>query len=75
MVAGELDKILKLEETMWYQRLRALWLKDGDKNSSFFHKKTLNRKKRNTIDKIEDENGKEIIDEEDIKRVVRDYFK
>lgn len=35
----EMDHVLKLEETMWYQRSRALWLRYGDKNSIFFSPK------------------------------------
>lgn len=36
-VEGELEEVLKHEETMWSQRSRALWLEDGDKNTKFFH--------------------------------------
>lgn len=38
-VESELDKVLQHEETMWFQRSRALWPKEGDKNSKFFHQK------------------------------------
>ncbi|KAL8543458.1 hypothetical protein ACS0TY_004121 [Phlomoides rotata] len=52
---GELDELLKHEETFWFQRSRALWLKDGDRNTSFFHKKASQRKRRNTISRIKDQ--------------------
>lgn len=29
----EIDQVLKHEETMWFKRSRAIWLKDGDRNS------------------------------------------
>lgn len=35
--------LLKTEETTWRQRSRALWLNDGDKNTSFFHGKANQR--------------------------------
>lgn len=50
-VERELDSILEKEESIWCQRSKALWLKEGDKNSSFFHQKASNRKRRNTIKK------------------------
>lgn len=36
-VEASLDVVLRDEETMWFQRSRALWLKDGDRNSHFYH--------------------------------------
>ncbi|KAL8515107.1 hypothetical protein ACS0TY_013990 [Phlomoides rotata] len=53
----ELDELLKLEEIFWFQRSRALWLKDGDGNTHFFHKKASQRRKRNTINRIKTEEG------------------
>lgn len=74
MVEADIENILKKEETMWFQRSRALWLADGDKNSTFFHKKATHRKKRNTIKSIKDECGNQITKHEDIVEIVRDYF-
>lgn len=73
-VEQQLDQILIREETMWFQRSRAIWLKDGDKNSSFFHQKASNRKRRNTIQKTTDESGETSTKQEDIAEVIRDYF-
>ncbi|XP_024190432.1 uncharacterized protein LOC112194424 [Rosa chinensis] len=41
--------LLALQEKYWRQRSRALWLKDGDRNSAYFHRKASNRKNKNTI--------------------------
>lgn len=73
-VEKEMDHVLKLEETMWYQRSCALWLKDGDKNSSFFHQKPSHRKRRNEIKRITDEQDKEMTNYEDIVGVIKEYF-
>lgn len=73
-VEQELDQVLKQDETMWYQRSRSIWLKDGDKNSAFFHQKVSHRKKRNTIKKLIDETGREVMKHEEVEKMVRDYF-
>lgn len=70
----ELDHVLKLEETMWHQRSRVLWLKDGDRNSAYFHQKASNRKRRNTIDQISDGQGNVVKKEEEIEKVIREYY-
>jgi hypothetical protein len=36
---ANLDNLLKKEETWWAQRAKANWLKQGDKNSNYFHLK------------------------------------
>ncbi|KAK6161981.1 hypothetical protein DH2020_001822 [Rehmannia glutinosa] len=49
--------LMKREETMWYQRARVNWLKDGDKNTAFFHRVANGRNKRNSIERIKREDG------------------
>lgn len=69
-----MDELLKKEETMWSKRSRASWLRDGDKNTAFFHRKASRRRKRNSIQRIKNETGCWVREEEGIKEVVRDYF-
>ena len=45
----EFDDWLTKEELRWKQKSRALWLKEGDRNSRFFHLSTLIRRRRNRI--------------------------
>lgn len=56
------------------ERLRAIWLKDGDRNSSFFHKKASDWKRRNLIKGLRDCNGIWESSKEGLERVVLDYF-
>ncbi|XP_058783870.1 uncharacterized protein LOC131658613 [Vicia villosa] len=48
------NKLLFLEETMWRQRSRAVWLKGVDRNTKFFHYKASQRRQTNRIKKLMD---------------------
>ncbi|KAL5571254.1 hypothetical protein UlMin_020851 [Ulmus minor] len=59
--SNRLQKILvglmHKEELYWKQRSRVNWLKDGDKNTKFFHRKASNRRFKNEILGVCDKNG------------------
>lgn len=48
-ISEELKELRKLEESYWHAHARANELRDGDKNTSYFHHKATQRKKRNYI--------------------------
>ena len=52
----EINDLLDCEETLWHQRSRVFWYGQGDRNTKFFHSKALQRRKKNTISGIWDEN-------------------
>ena len=58
-----------LEEVSWRQKSRELWLKEGDKNTSFFHRMANSHRRRNCIKKVR-VNGNWVEDEDSIKREV-----
>ena len=58
----ELNETLNEEETLWKQRPKVHWLKEGDGNSGYFHKITNGRRRSNTILSIVSE-GAEVTDQ------------
>lgn len=69
-----LERLLLQEEAHWQQRAKRHWLKGGDKNTSFFHQCTRDRKNRNLIDKLVDDEGRIWTASEDINTHISAYF-
>ncbi|XP_033134325.1 uncharacterized protein LOC117127773 [Brassica rapa] len=71
----ELSHALKEEEMFWKQKSRVLWLREGDRNTKFFHALTKQRRARNKITQLLDENESIIEDEEGLVVVATSYFR
>ena len=71
---GELEEWLRRNEMLWRQKSHETWLKDGDKNSKFFHLSTIIRRKRNSIDALKDDFGNWLSCKKDIRGHVVDKF-
>lgn len=56
----ELLKAYREEETYWHQKSRIQWLKEGDRNTRFFHASTKNRIARNRLTTIQGQDGIDI---------------
>ena len=54
-------------EILWKQKSRELWLREGDKNSKFFHLSTVIQRKKNHIEAIKNDSGKWLTSTNDIK--------
>ena len=53
----ELNELYDKEERMWQQKSWLQWLKCGDQNTKFFHGSATQRKRRNFIKGLRDEDG------------------
>ncbi|CAK8578884.1 unnamed protein product [Lathyrus sativus] len=71
----ELNYILGKEEIMWHQRSITEWLKGGDRNTKYYHFKTINRRRRNRITVLKDDNGVWIEDNEQLKELVNSFYR
>ena len=70
----ELNGLLHDEEVMWRQRSKALWLKDGDRNTKYFHAIASRRRIDNSIKKLETEEGRRIYKQEEFEAEIIGYF-
>ncbi|XP_019224694.1 PREDICTED: uncharacterized protein LOC109206328 [Nicotiana attenuata] len=71
---NELNLILKNEEDFWKLKSRINWLNDGDASTRFFHTSTLNRRRRNRILSLKEDNGNWITDQKEIQSTIVDFF-
>ncbi|WMV59000.1 hypothetical protein MTR67_052385 [Solanum verrucosum] len=74
LLKRELSKAYNDEETFWKQKSRALWLREGDKNTSYFHMATLQRRNRNMIKGFQISDGRWVVDQSDIIQEVEQYY-
>ncbi|KAK9666078.1 hypothetical protein RND81_14G158900 [Saponaria officinalis] len=74
ILSEKIDLLLAQEETYWRQRSRISYLREGDRNTKFFHLKASARRRRNKITKICMENGDWASADTEIEKVVVDYF-
>lgn len=70
---GEVERLLISEEIRWRQKSRAQWLKEGDRNTKFFHKMESIHKNANQISNLWIE-GQLIEERGDIKEGIVGFY-
>ena len=60
-------------ETFWLQKSRVEAIRDGDRNTRFYHLSTIVRRRVNRIEALQDVNGNWYLETEGVKHMVRDY--
>lgn len=73
-IVDELDDLRRLEESYWHARARANELRDGDKNTKYFHHKASQRKKRNAIAGLFDGNEVWQSTKGEMDAIIAEYF-
>jgi hypothetical protein len=57
MLREQLEERRKQEEILWKQKSRVQWLKEGERNTKFFHRTVMHRRHVNRITHLEDGQG------------------
>ena len=70
---SELTKLAHVEEISWRQKSRSLWLKEGDNNTSFFHRIFNSNRRRYYLSGLE-VNRHFYEDKEEIKDQVVQFY-
>jgi hypothetical protein len=73
-VERQLCELFEREEVMARQRSRVEWLREGDRNTAFFHAKASARRKTNHIDVLVREDGSVCNDQSEIKGMVHTFY-
>lgn len=73
-INNRMDELERREEMYWTQRSKQEWLKNGDKNTKFFHAKTKQRRARNSIESILDAASNEFYEEDEISEIFVQHF-
>ena len=66
---------MEQEEIYWKQRSRVSWIKEGDRNTSYFHHKASQRRRRNAIESLQLENGEWISTDGQIEQHIAGFYK
>ncbi|XP_077252082.1 uncharacterized protein LOC143891391 [Tasmannia lanceolata] len=73
-IKAEHNGILLHEKISWRQKSRVKWLKEGDKNTTYFHAMASVRRRGSRIEFLEAE-GEKIIDKDEITGVILEFYK
>ncbi|KAJ0052838.1 hypothetical protein Pint_03233 [Pistacia integerrima] len=70
----EIDGLLEEDDIKWKQRAKQQWLKDGDRNTKFFHLCANQRRKSNVIKQISSDDGRFANKPEEVSNLFQLFF-
>jgi hypothetical protein len=74
VLKGEVIQLAHMAETSWRQKSRAVWLKEGDNNTKFFHQVANSNRRRSYLGSLEVD-GSLFEDKEEIKAQVVQFYR
>lgn len=63
----DLQKLKNMEEEYWKQKVGMKWFIEGEKNTKFFHTYVKGRRRKLSLQKIENDQGKVLEDQQKIR--------
>ncbi|CAN1315455.1 Transposon TX1 uncharacterized 149 kDa protein [Linum perenne] len=73
-IRTELERTLWQESILWLQKSRIQWIKDGDRNTKFFHLSTIGRRNVNFFRGLKRPDGNEIFEDSELKQLALTHF-
>ncbi|XP_019160720.1 PREDICTED: uncharacterized protein LOC109157274 [Ipomoea nil] len=70
----ELDEILYQEELIWFKRSREDWIVSGDRSTHYYHIATTVKNNTTRIKALRNDEGLLIIDDLQVRNLIREYF-
>lgn len=71
---ADLESVLVQEELLWHKKSRCQWMLQGDRNTRYFHTKTVIRRQNNRVNMLKNSQGEWVEDAEVIKQMACSYF-
>ncbi|XP_021771780.1 uncharacterized protein LOC110735912 [Chenopodium quinoa] len=75
MLRREMDDVNNQEEILWFQKSRIDAIRNGDRNTKFFHLSTLIRRRQNRIETLQNSQGEWLTCPKQVKSLVLDFWK
>jgi hypothetical protein len=73
-LAANIAELLRTEEVMAKQRSRVDWLKEGDRNTAFFHARATVCKHQNRVRSLKSAAGVVCLEKEEIEGIVQSFY-
>ncbi|GAU41583.1 hypothetical protein TSUD_271920 [Trifolium subterraneum] len=70
----QLAVTLYQEEYLWFQKSRSEWVSDGDRNTKYYHSKTIVRRRRNKIISLRSDDRSWVDDPEILTDMVQNFY-